>query len=503
MTPTRRRLRALRRAYRGRGERRSASDTAYNLYLAALMAPLVAFPIVRAVVLALIAPPTLAALVGPSSVAVVGVVLGLTLAGLAWLGVLYGPVSLEPAFVRLLADTDLPRHATLARPFATKAAIAVGALLAVAVLFGGVLLGAGVATLAGAARLAVLCAAFGAIGAVTWLAGQAASPRASGVVGAVIAVLAALGLAFPGLGAVLPWGWVAATWPPAAAPFALTDVLLVLLAAAAIAGARPLLDLLRSSRLADDAARWRAAGTAALSGDVAHALGGLRARPSAGRRWHAVRGGPAAAMFLARDLVGAARTPVRLAVGILALAGSVVLLAVATSLPAGWVLAAVGAGLAYLALGVLTDGFRHATDAAVAPPLYGYSTLALFARHGLAPLAVAVAASVAGIGGAAVLGVGVRPLPVCVVLLVVVLVRAYDSAKGPLPVLLLTPIPSPIGDLSSLNVSLWQADALLIAVVVGALAVAAAPGSPLGMVVLAVVIAGLLVVGLRRRLRQL
>ncbi len=325
----------------------------------------------------------------------------------------------------------------------------------------------------------------------------------AGLVGGLIAALSVLGLVVPGLGAVLPWGWVAAAWPPAAAPFAGTDLTLVLLAVVAVAAGRPLLDWLRSARLAEDAARWRAAGTAALSGDVAHALGGLRARPSVGRRWRAVRSGPAAVVFLVRDLVGAARTPVRLAVGIVALVGAVVLLAVATSLPTGWLLAALGAGLAYLALGVLTDGFRHATDAAVAPPLYAYSTLALFTRHGLAPLAVAVAALVAGIGGAAVLGVGVRPLPVCVVLLVVLLVRAYDSAKGPLPVLLLTPIPSPIGDLSSLNVSLWQADALLIAVIIGALAVAAAPGPPVGLLLLALVIAGLLVVGLRRRLRRL
>ena len=92
-------------------------------------------------------------------------------------------------------------------------------------------------------------------------------------------------------------------------------------------------------------------------------------------------------------------------------------------------------------------------------------------------------------------------LPVAVVLLLVVLIRAYDSAKGPLPVLLLTPVPSPFGDLSSLNVSLWQADALLIAVVVGALGVAA--GSPVSLLVLTLLITGLLVVGLRRRLRRL
>lgn len=99
---------------------------------------------------------------------------------------------------------------------------------------------------------------------------------------------------------------------------------------------------------------------------------------------------------------------------------------------------------------MLTDGFRHAADAAVAPPLHGCTTPVLFARHGLA---------------------GRRS--------------------------------SPFGDLSSLRVSLWQADALLVAVVTGALAVAASPGSPAGVLVLAVVVAGLLLAGLRRRLRRL
>ncbi|MBU4215779.1 MAG: hypothetical protein KJ792_14115 [Actinobacteria bacterium] len=503
MKPTGERLGALRRAYRARGARRGASDMAYSLYLAALMTPLVAFPILRAVVLALAAPPSLAALVGPSSVAAVGAALGLTLAGLVWLGALYGPVNLEPAFVRLLADTDLPHHRALVRPFVTKAAIAVAALLAAAVLFGGVFMGAGVAGLGGAVRFMALCAVFAVVGAVTWLAGQAASPRVAGLVGGLLTVLTVLGLAVPAVGAVLPWDWVAVAWPPAATSFALSDVALVLLAFVAVGAARPLLDLLRSARLAEDAARWRAVGTAALSGDVAHALGGLRARPSVGRRWRAVRGGPSAALFLVRDLVGAARTPVRLAVGVVSLVVAVVLLAVATSLPTGWVLAAFGAALAYLALGALTDGFRHATDAAVAPPLYGYTTPALFIRHGLAPLAVALVSTAVGVGAAAVLGVGVRVLPVCAVLVLVVLIRAFDSAKGPLPVLLLTPMPSPFGDLSSLNVSLWQADAFLIALVTGALAVAAAPGSPVDLLVLTGVVAGVLVIGLRRRLGRL
>jgi len=48
-----------------------------------------------------------------------------------------------------------------------------------------------------------------------------------------------------------------------------------------------------------------------------------------------------------------------------------------------------------------------------------------------------------------------------------VIVRVYDSAKGPLPVFLLTPVVTPAGDLSVLNVLLWQSDAVLLTLALG------------------------------------
>src|SRR5699024_3232904 len=61
-------------------------------------------------------------------------------------------------------------------------------------------------------------------------------------------------------------------------------------------------------------------------------------------------------------------------------------------------------------------------------------------------------------------GVG---LPVLLAL-VLVAARARDAAKGPMPLSLMTPIPTPQGDLSVLSVLVWQADALLLAVLAGA-----------------------------------
>ena len=499
MTPAGERLRTLRRI-RGR---RSSAETAYHLYLALLLVPLVGYPVTRGVVLALAAPPVVTALQAEAAVGVVGLALGLTLAGLAWLGTTFGPVGVESALVRLLADTDMPRHRTLVRPFVASALAVMMPMTALAVLVAGVLVTAGAATPVGAVRFVASVAVLALVASVVWLAGQAVEPRAAGALGAGIAAMAIVGLLVPASRIALPWAWVAATWPPMPTPDGGTTALLLLTGALAVASVRPLLDLLRGTRLVDEATRRRSMRTAVISGDVAQALGGLRARPSVGRHWGAVRALPEPWRALLRDAVGAARTPVRLMVGVTGLAAAAALLALSTTLHAGWPLASAGAALAHLALGVVSDGFRHASEAATAPALYGYSVRGLFARHAVAPLALVVIAAGAVLAGLASLGLHVAPLPVACVLLLAVAVRAYDSAKGPLPLLLLTPVPSPLGDLSSVSVSIWEADALIITTVAGAAAVAMAGASPVGLLAAAGALAGVLILALRRRLTRL
>ena len=85
--------------------------------------------------------------------------------------------------------------------------------------------------------------------------------------------------------------------------------------------------------------------------------------------------------------------------------------------------------------------------------------------------------------------------------LVLVLIRAYDSAKGLLPIALLTtPIPSPVGDPTVLLILAWQADALLMASITGAVIVAQVATGNLGAVIilLACAIAALLWLTKRR-----
>src|SRR5699024_6273432 len=127
-----------------------------------------------------------------------------------------------------------------------------------------------------------------------------------------------------------------------------------------------------------------------------------------------------------------------------------------------WIPAAVGAGISYAALGVFTDGLRHAAETAAAPPLYRYSTAGLYGLHAILPALWAIActligASLAPAGTSLGLVISMGSLA-----LFVVAARVYDSAKGPLPPVLLTPISTPAGDLSGLLVIAWQADALLI-----------------------------------------
>ncbi len=495
------RLRLLREAYGLRGDRRSRADLAYATYVALLLVPLVAYPALRAIVLALGRPSALAVLTSPGRG--VGVVLGLVAAAAVWLGRLYGPVTLEPAFVRVRAGTDLPRHTTLARPFAGRAVVLVVLVAAAAAVVSGVLVQAGAATVLAGLRFTSMSAGFGVLAAVGWLAGQAVARRVAGSLGAGIAALTVLGWFVGPVAAVLPWGWVGAAWPTATPePTWLSVQAAALLGVGAVAvwSVRPLLDLLTAPGLLEDAERWRAAGTAALSGDVAYALGRLRARPSVGRGWRAVRTRHTVTRFVVRDLIGGMRTPVRFAVGALALVVAGALLAAAPTAAAGWALGGVGGGLGFLALGVFADGLRHAADAAAAPALYGYSTTTLFSLHAAVPVAAAVSSAVAGFAVVFAVGAPASALAGVLVMVTVVAARAYDSARGPLPLALLTPMPGPFGDLSGLGVAAWQADALLISSGAGAVVAAGVARGPVGAVALSAVACSLLVQAMRRRL---
>lgn len=470
MSPAAERLRALRRLHGVRGDAAGGRELAYLLYVGVLLGSLVAFPLVRAVVIFLSEPAALAALSSSSAPGVFAAMSAGILAVVVLLGRLRGPVTLQPFFVLLLADSDMPRRAALRRPFLRSASTVIVALTGVAVILAGALAGAGAASGVRSAVFALACACLGALCAVFWLVGQSLSaPASAAVVGGLVVV--AVTAALPSSPSMLPWGWIGGLWPTDPESFGVQLALLGLLTALAVGAVPRLLDSLSGHQLLDDAERWQTATTAAVSGDFARAVGSLRARPTVGRSWRAVGAAPVPLRFFRRDAVATLRAPGRVVVAVvfLVLAWATLGLSVEVAHSVTWLPAAAGAVLAHLALGVFSDGFRHAAEAAGAAPLYGYSTARLYLLHALLPAAVAIATVIAGVGAALAMGASISGAGAAALLLPLLLaLRAYDSAKGDLPLVLLTPSPTPAGDASGVFVAAWQADAALAAASLGA-----------------------------------
>lgn len=467
---------------------------AYLVYAAALVLAIVGVPLVRGLVIGLSGPGVLTLLTAPSAGQVAGVAAGGLLTGLVLLGQVRGP-ALTSAFLTVaVAGNDLPRSRTLRAPFVVAAALLTTSSVAVAAILARVLHDAAGATAGTAGAIVVGAGAFGLLASVVWLLGQRLGPvPAARLAGALAAAT--------GLGALWP-----APGPLAGGPLAPLSILVALsvlvgLSVLAALAIPRLLDSLDGTVLLAQARRWEAAGVSASAGDLAGAMGRFRVLPRTGRTWWAVHSGSRTIRFVLRDLVGALRTPGRAAGGALGLvaAGSLLAAGAEGQQPLTWAATAAGGVVAYLALGVFTDGFRHAAEAASAPALYGYSTSRLFTLHAVLPTACALALT--GIGAAATTGTDLTVgATVAALAVVLVLVRVRDSAKGPLPAALLTPAPTPAGDVAGVAVLLWQADAVVVSALV---AVAASTAPTMSQRALLVACSGLAVaVGARGRLRR-
>lgn len=462
----------VRKRFRRRGTRRDRGDNGYLAYALLMVGVTALFPVVRALVLFAAsdgAREAFAATLGaPGGWRPVAGAAGAVLVALAGLGPMRGPVAPSGFWVTLLAAGPIPARLALARHLSA-------ALGLVAVLLSSLGALAGIASGGGAGPILIAAdagAAFAVISACAWLAGQLLGPR-SWLLAAALAALVATSLAL---------GWTLTPWGLAGLAVLGNGAALVVLwalALACLAAVPALLSRLRPEALLQQADAWERVGTSAGLGDISTALGALRSAPSQLRGVRAVRALAPFRLFWVRDLVGAARTPVRLAVGAIALAvlgalgavgslGAVGAaagpLSAAGHLPAATAGAVLGGGV-YLALSTLTDGFRHAAVASGAPALYGVSTARLFALHAGLPVSLGVLLVAVGAGlvsAAAVPGVALATL-------VAVSARAFGALKGPMPVLLATtPISSPAGDPGIIFQLLWRADALLFATAAGA-----------------------------------
>lgn len=135
---------------------------------------------------------------------------------------------------------------------------------------------------------------------------------------------------------------------------------------------------------------------------------------------------------------------------------------------AGWVVGSTAAVpvvvLLYLSVGGWATGLRTAASAVGSAVLYGLADRERLLLHAIVP---AVASIVFCAVGAALTSGALAAVWVAAVAVFTVLLQAFSSLRGPLPLELLTPIASPVGDLSVVNVLVWMGDAVLLAVVFG------------------------------------
>ena len=499
------RLRAVRQLYRGRSEARTTADMAYAVYAIVLGIAVVAVPAIHALFQALAHPAVLPVLEAPASAHAVALLCGVGLAAFAAVGAVRGPALLSPFLLTVFANTDIDRHRTLRRPFVTATVTLTTTVAVLAVLVGSVLVLAGTATAATGVWFTLAATAYGVLLSVVWLVGQSlGSPRA-GTLAALISAATLLTWVVPSTAVLAPWGWVGLSWPPGASPGWWPPALLGITALVAAGFIPKLLNALRSPVLLEQAHRWQTAEIATGTADFAGALATYRPKPRVGRAWRAVTRTRVVTRFFLRDLTGALRTPARFAAGtaFLLLGGFVTALTYTPAEIPTWAPAAAGAALSYAALGVFTDGLRHAAETAAAPPLYRYSTAGLYGLHAVLPTLWAIACTIIGLSLAPPgVDFGLLSTMGCFALFVMA-ARVYDSTKGPLPPMLLTPIPTPAGDLSGLLVIAWQADALLIVTITTAAILTTTGGSALAVAGLFLLATMTMVALTRQRLRNL
>ncbi|MEV7692219.1 hypothetical protein AB0N73_02690 [Microbacterium sp. NPDC089189] len=488
------RSRAVVRMWRARTGR-SAGDRAYLAYLMLMVVIVAIAPAVRAVWVSATSAAGIAVLAAPAAPAVAAGVVAVLWACALLVGRDRGPALFAPFVTHMLATSDRPRVEAFGAPV-RRAGAQVAALTTLAAgVVGASLAAAGAADPLGIALFVAAGALVGIIATVLWLAGQA-FPRAAAPAALAIMLLGAVTVLLPGVLAFVPWGWVGAAYPVPGSPSGV--MLLSVLAAVLVAAVPTLLTRLGATDMTAQATRWTAATALATGMDLGAAATTYQRPPHLGRRLRAVgpRGGARWA-FVRRDAVGAIRTPARLGVGVVALvaAGVLLTLALAPGAP-GVLLGAAGGVLLFAGLGPLTDGMRHAAYVASDLPLYGVSDEALLLGHLLLPIGVLVALLVVTVlVCAAVAGLGATPLAGALAAGVLALgARVATAVKGALPSSLLTPIPTPMGDLSAAVRLVWALDGLVLAAGAGA-AAGIVLASPVPLLAVATVVA---VIGVTR-----
>lgn len=480
-------LRAVRRVLRGRQNRADAGEVSYRLYMAVMVIIVVVAPVARIGVLGF------ADTYAGGDLALIASGLTAVTALLVLGGAQGGPAYAGLAPLDLLYTTAIPRRRLLARSVARGlvAGAVVGAFACGLVIIARSVRGDMAVELAVESLLVGV--AMGLLAAFGTLLGQ----LGRGIRWSLASALALLAVA------QLMWGFQADPWSlGVSAVFAELDTAgevtgvpallpttVVLLAAAlllACAGPR-IAALLSWEALREQAARWDVIHVTAGTGDPKAALDRLGAPVRVGRRWRFRPSRALALAILGRDLLGMLRTPARSLLGLIglglglgvwwcALGVDVLGAGVGSVAPVqSGVFGAAAMLLVTFALRPWCRGLATAAEGAGSSPLLPVSSQGLLARHLLAPLGLATAVVGAGIVALIVLGSasGTELWGVACSSLVLVCcglaLRLLAALKGSIPLRLLAPIPTPMGDASGINVALWMIDGPVLSLLSGAL----------------------------------
>ncbi|RLV57203.1 hypothetical protein D9V41_00680 [Aeromicrobium phragmitis] len=429
-------MRAPDRLLRDLRERPSTSDRATDLYIAVLAVLVFVVPLARWATLQLA--PAMAWNVSPMHVALVTGALGVAAVGA---GRTRGPVAPSAPYIDWVVSGP-DELARVLRPFWRRSLAGVTALAVVA----GLVVVASRDTWpdpVAAVVLAVVVIAFGLLLAVAWLAGQSrlALP-------AVVLVL---------LAAVAGWP-IHDAWTALATAPRWWVMVVPVIAVVAMLSVRRVVVVLPPSRLRTQALRWSQVENFAITADLASAADVLRGRTRRGRRWRPAFGAP---ILVRRDVVGLLRSPGRAAAGVGLAFLSGLLLGPAHTAPTP-IIAIVAVALSYAAACYLSDGLRFTAANRSRPPVFGFTPARTALQHLVVPtvLLVVVMSGAAAAGGASAAGCGLALLALAC--------RAASAFKGLLPIEYLTPIMTPVGEMSSLRVLFWVADAFLVCMLVGA-----------------------------------
>jgi hypothetical protein len=404
---------------------------------------------------------------------------GLVLVAFA-LGSARGPVIAEPFRLGLALDGPAPWSASLARPLIRNWLGFAGVLVAGIGMLGALALAAGVADSSAVVYWALAWVAAVPAALVAWLAGQRwpAAGRAAGLLALVAAGLIALAPA--GVGGGLALG--AFLGGAAGGPM----TLILVMAVTALLGwlVVPVwLTRLDSSLVLLQAERWSAASLAIRSGYFSDAGLAYTACPARSPRRSAGRGRRWWSRAIWLDLLGVARTPVRLAGSLMTLALAGVLLhrvlaavALGASGP-GWIALAAATGvLASAGVRGLSDGLRHVAEDASSPSNYGVGVGRLLGAHAVLPSALSFTSLAAGDGlnrlavlaapdgplaVSAAAGAGTAPLAVLAAIwlatgVAMAALNTLERVKGEQPEALYVPAYTPMGDPTPVLRAVWQ-----------------------------------------------